>query len=325
MIHLFIQVPCLNEEKQIGPLLESLPKSLNGVDKISILVINDGSTDSTSEVAKQHGAHYVIDFPANRGLSAAFQAGISFCLRNGADIIVNTDADNQYPSDYIEALIRPILEKSADFTIGNRQTADNGEFSFIKRFLQKWGTRLSANLSNLEIKDAASGFRAYSRESALSISVTNPYTYTLETLIQLGSLKMNLINVPIKTNSSTRPSRLFKSNFSYVKNNGLVLIKTYIQYMPLSFFMKISIFMAVSGLGLLSPTIYEFGFGNGRGHLQSLISGAICLIGSIQMLGIGLLADATRSLRAATKRDINNLNIKIFALADDIKETKSYE
>jgi len=302
MKNLFIQIPCFNEEKQIGTFLDTVPRQFTNIEKVTIVVVNDGSDDQTLKVALNHSSDYVIHFIANRGLSSAFQAGIDFCLQNGADLIVNTDADNQYPASLIQQLIDPIVNHRADFTIGDRQTQNIEDFSLSKKILQKLGTLLASRLSGLQIHDAASGFRAYSREAASHLNVTNSYTYTLETLIQLGSAKMALVNVPIQVNPATRESRLFKSNSEYVRRNGLILLRTYAQYAPLKIFGGLSgIMCAVATLSFM-PSIFSLLLSDGRGHLQSLIFGAVCLLFSIQLLGIGLLADSTRSLRFTVKK-----------------------
>lgn len=316
--NLFIQIPCFNEAEQIKAFLDSIPRSLPGIGKVTIVVINDGSTDETRNIAKANGVDYVIDFATNRGLSQAFQSGIRFCLSKGADIIVNTDADDQYPATYIQRLIEPVLMGKADFAIGDRQTRKVKEFSFLKRRLQSLGSSLASKLSGLEIHDAASGFRAYSREAAAALNVTNKYTYTLETLVQLGSARMCLANVPIETNPAVRPSRLFKSNIQYVKRNGSVLARTYIQYAPLRFFSRIALIMVGLGFLLMIPTLDTILLHEGVRHLQSLIASAICLTTAVQILGIGFVADAIRSLRSTLKNEINAESPRV--LSDETRE-----
>lgn len=233
---LIIQIPCYNEEQTLEIALNDLPKHIAGIDEIEYLIVNDGSKDQTVQVAKNWGVNYIVNFRQNKGLAQGFMAGIDACLRNGADIIVNTDADNQYCGADIEKLIKPIMEEKADIVIGERPIDQTEHFSPIKKKLQHLGSWVVRKASNSNIPDAPSGFRAYSREAALRLNVTNEYTYTLETIVQAGREKIAMTSVPIRTNSELRPSRLFHSMLGYIKKSILTIIRAFLMYKPLRFF-----------------------------------------------------------------------------------------
>ncbi len=292
MPKLIIQIPCYNEESTLPETLQSLPKSISGVDKIEILVIDDGSTDQTAQVAAQNGVHHILRFPQHVGLAAAFAAGLNACLEHGADIIVNTDADNQYNAEDIQKLIQPILDHQADIVIGDRGVANHPEFSPLKRVLQKWGSKVLAMTSGLDIPDATSGFRAYSREAALKTIVLSGYTYTLETLIQAGSKGLAVRYVPVRTNPKKRPSRLIRSLPEYLAISTITIIRSYAMYRALRFFTIIGGIFIFSGLLLgVRFLIIHYLLRTGGGNLQSLLLMAVLLIIGFQILLIGLLAD----------------------------------
>lgn len=232
---LIIQVPCYNEAQTLEIALNHLPKHIDGIDEIEYLIINDGSRDDTVKVAKNWGVNYVVNFRTNRGLAKGFMAGLDACLRNGADIIVNTDADDQYCGDDIEKLVRPILEEKADIVIGERPIDDTEHFSPLKKKLQHFGSWTVRVASKSDIPDAPSGFRAYSRDAAMRLNVTNEYTYTLETIIQAGRTRMAMESVPIRTNPELRKSRLFSSMFGYVKRSMVTIVRSFMMYKPLRF------------------------------------------------------------------------------------------
>lgn len=288
---LIIQIPCYNEAETLQIALNDLPTKIEGLDKIEYLIINDGSHDNTVEVAKRWGVHYIVNFAKNKGLAKGFMAGLDACLRNGADIIVNTDADNQYCGEDIEKLIRPIIEGKADIVIGERPIDQTEHFSSLKKKLQHFGSWVVRKASRSDIPDAPSGFRAYSREAALRLNVTNEYTYTLETIVQAGREKIPMISVPIRTNAELRPSRLFSSMFGYVKKSMLTIIRAYIMYKPLQFFSLIGMVPFLAGVGIgIRFLIYMF-VGKGSGHVQSLIlSSTLLMLGSMIWI-IGLQAD----------------------------------
>lgn len=236
---LIIQIPCYNEAETLEIALNALPKHIDGIDVIEYLIINDGSQDNTEEVARNWGVNYIVNFRNNKGLARGFMAGIDACLRNGADIIVNTDADNQYCADDIEKLIQPILRKEAGMVIGERPIDETEHFSPLKKRLQHLGSWVVRKASKTDIPDAPSGFRAYSRSTAMRLNVINEYTYTLETIVQAGRNKMAVTSVPIRTNAELRPSRLFSSMFGYVKKSMLTIGRAYMMYRPLFFFCDI--------------------------------------------------------------------------------------
>ena len=296
---LIIQIPCLNEADHLPATLSTLPRTVPGFEVVEWLVIDDGSTDDTRQVALACGVDHVIGFPRNRGLAAAFSYGIEESLRRGADVIVNTDADNQYDSSCIPALVAPVLSGEADIVVGDRQTGRVAEFSVLKRALQTAGTSVVRSLSGLSVGDATSGFRAYSRAAALSLVITTPYTYTLESLIQAGNSRLALANVPVTRNDSVRPSRLFGSMWGYVRRNTLALFRVLSYYTPLKFFWTMAAFLAVGALVAWLPwTLDWMQDGNASGHMQSIILGAVLAISCVQMFALGVIADQISSLRA---------------------------
>ncbi len=294
---LIIQIPCYNEAETLEVTLNDLPKHIDGIDEIEYLVIDDGSVDNTAEVAKKWGVHYVVRFRRNKGLAKGFMAGIDACLKNGADIIVNTDADNQYCGDDIETLVRPILEKKAHMVIGERPIDDTEHFSPLKKKLQHFGSWVVRKASKTNIPDAPSGFRAYSRDAALRINVINDYTYTLETIVQAGREKMAVMSVPIKTNPELRKSRLFHSMWGYVKKSMLTIIRAYLMYRPLFFFFIIGMVLSVIGSAFFIRYFIFMCMGNGAGHTQSLIFASTMLIAGVQTLMVGLLGDVISANR----------------------------
>lgn len=246
---LIIQIPCFNEAETLEVTLNDLPKHIDGIDEIEYLIIDDGSHDNTAEVAKKWGVHYVVRFRRNKGLAKGFMAGLDACLKNGADIIVNTDADNQYCGADIETLVRPILDKKAHIVIGERPIDDTEHFTPLKKKLQHFGSWVVRKASKTTIPDAPSGFRAYSREAAMRINVINDYTYTLETIVQSGREKMAVMSVPIRTNPELRESRLFHSMWGYIKKSMLTIVRTYLMYRPLYFFFMLGSILALVGVG----------------------------------------------------------------------------
>ena len=288
---LIIQIPCYNEAETLEIALNDLPKHIDGIDEIEYLIINDGSKDDTVEVAKKWGIHYVVNFKRNRGLAKGFMAGLDACLANGADIIVNTDADNQYCGEDIEKLVRPILEGKTDIVIGERPIDKTEHFSPLKKKLQHFGSWVVRKASNSDIPDAPSGFRAYSREAALRLNVTNEYTYTLETIVQAGRDKMAMTSVPIRTNGELRPSRLFSSMFGYVKKSMVTIIRAYMMYKPLQFFSIVGSVPFGIGLILGIRFLVFMMMGQSDGHIQSLILASVLLMMGFMTYVIGLQAD----------------------------------
>lgn len=294
---LIIQIPCFNEAETLEVTLNDLPKHIDGVDEIEYLIIDDGSHDNTAEVAKKWGVHYVVRFRRNKGLAKGFMAGLDACLKNGADIIVNTDADNQYCGADIETLVRPILDKKAHIVIGERPIDDTEHFTPLKKKLQHFGSWVVRKASKTTIPDAPSGFRAYSREAAMRINVINDYTYTLETIVQSGREKMAVMSVPIRTNPELRESRLFHSMWGYIKKSMLTIVRTYLMYRPLYFFFMLGSILALVGVGFFVRYFVFFCSGEGGGHLQSLILASTLLIVGFQTIVVGLLGDVISANR----------------------------
>lgn len=294
---LIIQIPCYNEAETLEVALNDLPKQIDGIDEIEYLIINDGSKDNTVEVAKNWGVHYVVNFKCNKGLAKGFMAGLDACLRQGADIIVNTDADNQYCGADIEKLVRPILNGKADIVIGERPIDDTEHFSPLKKKLQHIGSWTVRVASKTDVPDAPSGFRAYSRQAALKMNVVNEYTYTLETIVQAGRNKMAITSVPIRTNPELRKSRLFNSMFGYIKKSMLTIIRAFMMYKPLRFFTIIGSTIFLIGL-ILGIRFLVFVFmGESGGHIQSLILASTLLLLGFQTFISGLQADLIASNR----------------------------
>lgn len=288
---LIIQIPCYNEAETLKIALDALPKHIDGIDVIEYLIINDGSKDKTVEVAKEWGVNYVVNFRNNKGLARGFMAGLDACLRNGADIIVNTDADNQYCGDDIEKLIQPILRGEAGMVVGERPIDETEHFSPLKKKLQHLGSWVVRKASNTNIPDAPSGFRAYSRSTAMRMNVINEYTYTLETIVQAGRNKMAVASVPIRTNPELRKSRLFHSMFGYVKKSMLTIGRAYMMYKPLAVFSAIAAVFGTTGIGLGIRYLFRLFKGKGSGHVQSLILSSMLIIIAVVVGVIGLLAD----------------------------------
>lgn len=288
---LIIQIPCYNEAEILPQTLADLPPELPGIDTLEYLVVDDGSTDNTVEVAKAHGVHHIVRLPQNGGLARAFRAGLDAALRQGADIVVNTDADNQYCGADIAELIRPIFESQAEIVVGDRGVGDHPHFSPIKRLLQRFGSWVIARAAGFPVPDATSGFRAYTRKAAMNIVVLSEYSYTLETLIQSGANRTSLKYVSIRTNAPTRPSRLHKGNVNFISYQGVTIMRAYMMYRPLRVFATIGLSSIFLGIIIGLRFLYFYFIGEGGGHVQSLILTAILLIVGFQVLLIGLLAD----------------------------------
>lgn len=288
---LIIQIPCYNEAETLEIALNDLPKAIEGIDEIEYLIINDGSTDKTVETALNWGVHYVVNFARNKGLAKGFMAGLNACLEYGADIIVNTDADNQYCGADVETIVRPILEGKADIVVGERPIDQTEHFSPLKKKLQHFGSWVVRKASKTDIPDAPSGFRAFSREAALRLNVINDYTYTLETIVQAGRNKMAIVSVPIRTNGELRPSRLFGSMFGYIKRSMLTIIRAFLMYRPLQFFATLGIILLLFGVGIGIRFLIYFASGEGAGHIQSLILASMMIILGVMTGIVGMQAD----------------------------------
>ncbi|SFV62977.1 Glycosyltransferase [hydrothermal vent metagenome] len=288
---LIIQIPCYNEAETLSIALGALPREVEGFDKVEWLIINDGSTDDTVKVAKECGVDHIVNFKHNRGLAKGFMAGIKECLRQGADVIVNTDADNQYEADDIPKLTKPILDHSAEYVIGARPISQTAHFSPAKKFLQKLGSWVVRKASNTDIPDAPSGFRAMSRECAMQLNVYNNYTYTLETIIQAGQKNMAITSVPIRTNEDLRPSRLLSSIPSYIKKSVVTIVRISVVYKSFQFFMSIAIILFGLGFLLGLRFLYFYFTGDGAGHMQSVVLAGVLMGMGFQTGLIAFVAD----------------------------------
>jgi len=314
-LKLFIQIPCYNEENFLADTIKELPEKIPGVDRIEYLIIDDGSSDNTIEVAKKCGVKHIIKLPKHVGLAKAFISGIEYCLWEKADIIVNTDADNQYCSNDIEKLVKPILENKADFVIGARPIDKIKNFSFIKKILQKFGSLVVRIVSNSEIEDTTSGFRAFSRFAASKINVFSDYTYTIETIIQAGLSGVSMLSMPIRVNEKARPSRLIKNIPDYILKSIFTMFRIFLYYKPLRFFVITGIIFNIPGLALGIRYLYILIKGIPGQHIQSLILAAILIITGFLFFIMGLIGDlisVNRKLLMELKSNILLAGVKDF-------------
>ncbi|MCK5564044.1 MAG: glycosyltransferase family 2 protein [Planctomycetes bacterium] len=310
---LIIQIPCYNEEKTLPEVINDLPNELPAIDTIEYLVIDDGSKDKTTQIAKQLGVHHVLSLGSNRGLAHAFLAGIQKCLDLGADIIVNTDGDNQYSGHCIGDLIVPVVEGKLDMVIGARPIDDIEHFSWLKKKLQRAGSKVVRRFSGTRIPDTTSGFRAYSAEAAMRLHVFNRYTYTLETIIQAGHMNMRLGHVPIRTNAKTRESRLISSIPKYISRSVSIIIRSYITYQPFKTFFYCALVPGVIGTILCARFLYYyFSAASAAGHIQSLILAAIMLIIAFLLMALGILADLIGANRKLIQETLFNARKQMY-------------
>lgn len=295
---LIVQIPCFNEETTLPETIRDIPREIPGIKTIEILVIDDGSTDRTSEVARELGVHHVVRNKANIGLAKAFRAGLDRSIALGADIIVNTDADNQYCGADIAKLVQPILEGRADVVLGDRQTPTISHFSTRKKMLQRFGSWVVRRFSGVDVPDAVSGFRAISRDAAMRLNIVSPFSYTIEMLIQVGKKGIAFTSVPIRTNPKTRESRLFKSVFQFIERSAVTLLRMYSMYQPLRVFTLLGLVVAIIGLIPMVRFIYFYFFVSGAGKIQSLVIGSALLTVGALTFFLGLLADLLNHNRA---------------------------
>lgn len=288
---LIIQIPCYNEEETLEVTYNDLPKQIDGIDVIETLIIDDGCTDKTVEVARRIGVDHIVSFNQNRGLAKGFAAGIENCLKLGADVIVNTDADNQYCGADIAKLVEPIVKKQADVVVGDRQTDKIAHFSTGKKMLQRMGSSVIRSLSKTEVRDAVSGFRAYSREVAMRINILSEFSYTIENIIQFGNQKYKVASVPIRTNGKLRESRLFKSIPDFIGNQMKTILRVYASYRAIRVFTILGLLTMLPGLFLISRFVLYYFKGHGDGHIQSLIAAAILINIGFLVFVIGIIAD----------------------------------
>ncbi|MCR5012988.1 MAG: glycosyltransferase family 2 protein [Lachnospiraceae bacterium] len=318
---LIIQIPCYNEADTLEIALNDLPKHIDGIDKIEYLIINDGSTDDTVKVAAEWGVHHIVSFSRNKGLAKGFMAGIEASLSYGADIIVNTDADNQYCGADIEKLIAPILEGKADIVIGERPIDKTPHFSWIKKKLQHFGSWVVRKASKTDIPDAPSGFRAFSREAAMHINVVNEYTYTLETIVQAGRNKMAITSVPVRTNPELRKSRLFNSMWGYVKKSMLTILRALLMYRPLMVLTILGSMPFAVGFGIGVKFLILFFQHQAGGHVQSLILACTLMIIGFMTFIIGMLAD----IISANRKILEDVQYNVRKLTYDVSSAKVWQ
>lgn len=316
---LIIQIPCLNERDTLASTLADLPRCVEGVDQIEVLIIDDGSTDGTAERAVELGVHHLVRFPRNRGLAAAFTAGLDAAVRLGADVIVNTDADNQYRGADIPALVGPVVAGRADLVIGDRRTDKIAHFSPLKKLLQRWGSGLLRSLSATDVRDSPSGFRAFSRRAALQLFVHNRFTYTLETVIQAGRRGLTVVSVPIQTNPKTRESRLFRSIPDYLRRAGLVMLRGYAMYRPTQLFLSVAAVLFVIGLALsLRFVVAYVTYGGYAGHVQSLMVGSSTLVLAFIVSLVAVLAE----LQATNRRLLEEILLRVRRLDAEVGDLR---
>jgi glycosyltransferase involved in cell wall biosynthesis len=299
---LIIQIPCFNEADQLPRTLADLPREVDGFDTVEILIVDDGSTDDTVAVARAHGVDHFVRLTNNKGLATGFQAGIDTALKLGADVIVNTDADNQYYGSDIARLVAPILEGRADMVVGDREVTGIAHFSLLKKTLQRLGSWVVRWASSTTVPDTTSGFRAYNREAAIQLLVVSKFTYTLETIIQAGKQLVAIDHVPVRTNPKTRESRLFPSMGAYVRRNAVSIFRIYAQYEPLRVFWSLALLIGLAAVAVWARFAVAYIEGNGKGHVQSLILGAVLFIAAVVLWALGVIGDLLAAQRVMTQK-----------------------
>lgn len=299
---LIIQIPCLNEEATLPVTLADLPRAVDGFETVEWLIVDDGSTDRTIEVAREHGVDHIVRLTNNKGLASGFQAGLDASLKLGADVIVNTDADNQYHGPDVARLVAPIVAGEADMVVGDREVMTVDHFSPAKKALQRLGSWVVRQASQTTVPDTTSGFRAYNREAALALQVVSKFTYTLETIIQAGKMTVAIDHVPVRTNPKLRESRLFPSMWTYIRRNGVSIFRIYAMYEPLKVFMTAAIVLGLASAAVWTRFLYFFLQGDGAGHVQSLILGAVLFNAATVLAALGILGDLLSGQRITLQR-----------------------
>lgn len=294
---LFVQIPCLNEEETLHLVLDSIPKKIEGISSIDVLIIDDGSTDKTIAVAKKHGVKHFVKHTRNMGLARSFRDGLDYALKHGADIIVNTDGDNQYPQEKIADLVRPILDKKAEIVVADRQTQTIAHFSAFKKFLQKTGSKVVNTAATTNLPDAASGFRAYSAYAATRINIVTQFSYCMETIIQAGNKSLAITSIPITTNPKTRESRLFKSMRQHVIKSAQAIMRSFIMFKPFVLFATLGLVLLIAGLVPFVRYLWLTFSGSPGDHIQSLLLGAVLIVSALLSLALGVISDLIRTNR----------------------------
>jgi glycosyltransferase involved in cell wall biosynthesis len=312
-----IQIPCLNEESTLPLVFENMPTRIPGVDEIEFLVVDDGSTDRTAEVARELGVHHIVRHTRNMGLGASFRDGVLKALEMGADVVVNTDGDNQYPSERIPDLVRPVLEGRADIVIADRQTHTIEHFSPLKKRLQRWGSEVVNFAAGTELPDAASGFRAYSRESLMRLNTVTRFSYCMETIIQAGNKRLRIESIPVETNSQTRESRLFRSTREHVVKSAVTILRAYVMYRPFTLFLGVGGVLFILGLVPFVRFLILLWFTNDNGgagrHVQSLVIGGVAILAAFITVSLGVLADLIRINRILIEDSLEQQKRERFA------------
>ncbi|MGR0320241.1 glycosyltransferase [Agromyces sp. ZXT2-3] len=303
----FVQIPCLNEEETLPAVLKSIPREIPGVDEVEILVIDDGSTDRTVEVAKELGVTHFVRHARNMGLARSFADGVDYALLHGADIVVNTDGDNQYPQERISDLVQPIIERRAEVVVADRQTQKVEHFSRFKKVMQRFGSWVVNKAAGTDLPDAASGFRAYSKESLIRLNVVTRFSYTMETIIQAGYKRLAITSVPIETNPKTRESRLFKNIWQHMALSGSAIVRAYLMYRPYIVFATLGAILAVLALIPFVRYLTLLALEVQGDHIQSLLIGAILATGALLSFALGVIADLTRINRSLSEDSLDLL------------------
>jgi glycosyltransferase involved in cell wall biosynthesis len=309
---LFIQIPCLNEEATLPLVLKDIPKKIPGVTSIELLVIDDGSTDKTVEVAKRLGVRHFVHHRGRKGLAQAFRDGVHYALEHGADIIVNTDGDNQYPGQSIPELVRPIVEGRVDIVIADRQVQTITHFSPFKKLMQRFGSWVVNQAAGTNVPDAPSGFRAYSRDAIIKLNVITKFSYTMETIIQAGNKRLSIESIPITVNPKTRESRLFNSSVEHMFKSGMAIVRSFVMYRPLALFISLGWICLLAGLIPFVRFLYFVGHQNGTHHLQSLIFGTVLLTASFIAFTLGVIADLIRINRVLIEQNLETAKRQLY-------------